>query len=50
MCARLSRSATAHVVSEHMYVYTHGHKSNITKIVCINMTVYKFSMIVHLVT
>ena len=46
MCARLSRSATAHVVSGHMYVYTHGHKSNIAKIVCKNRTVYKYSMIV----
>ena len=26
-----------HIMSGHMYVYTHGHKSNITKIVCKNI-------------
>ena len=30
-CAHVSRSATAHIVSGHMYVHTHGHKrENIT--------------------
>ena len=43
MRMHVSRGATAHIVFRHinivhnLYIYTHDHKSNITKIVCKNM-------------